>query len=227
MTNTPATPGDAEVIWRASYEPFGLAAEELDPDGDGKQVRMPLRFPGQWWDFASNLHDNFYRTYDPATGRYLETDPIGQAGGLNLFVYAEDNPTGNSDPNGLQAAALALPPLSATVFAPPLSVAPPIPVPPWLGVPGAALGGYWVGTKIEPYVTPLIWPYLEKLADECGSESEDDCGTKLVVCLENQFWVPKDHPYSRPLDCSACYSECVAAGGRWPEYKCPLPKTGP
>jgi len=101
MTNTPAVPGDAEVIWRASYEPFGLATEELDPDGDTKQVRMPLRFPGQWWDYAANTHYNFLRTYDPATGRYLEADPIAQRGGLQLYHYARNSPIGLADPLGL------------------------------------------------------------------------------------------------------------------------------
>jgi RHS repeat-associated protein len=101
MTNTPATPSQAKVIWRASYEPFGLATEELDPDGDGKQVRMPMRFPGQWWDFATNLHDNFYRTYDPATGRYLEADPIGQGATPNVFIYAIANPMLYVDRDGL------------------------------------------------------------------------------------------------------------------------------
>jgi RHS repeat-associated protein len=101
MTNTPATPSQAKVIWRASYEPFGLATEELDPDGDGKQVRMPMRFPGQWWDFATNLHDNYFRTFDPTVGRYLEADPIGQLGGINVYEYADSNPTNAVDPYGL------------------------------------------------------------------------------------------------------------------------------
>jgi uncharacterized protein RhaS with RHS repeats len=35
---------------------------------------------------------NFYRTYDPDTGRYLEADPIGQAGGVNAYAYALSNP---------------------------------------------------------------------------------------------------------------------------------------
>jgi RHS repeat-associated protein len=108
MTNTPAVPGDAEVIWRASYEPFGLATEELDPDGDGKQVRMPLRFPGQWWDYAANTHDNGFRTYDPATGRYLEPDPIGQAGGVNRFLYAGNSPLNLVDTNGTNPLAVGL-----------------------------------------------------------------------------------------------------------------------
>ena len=44
---------------------------------------------------------NFYRTYDPNTGRYLNADPIGQIGGINLYVYAGDNPAANADPTGL------------------------------------------------------------------------------------------------------------------------------
>jgi RHS repeat-associated protein len=45
---------------------------------------------------------NFYRTYDPATGRYLEADPIGQDGGLNLYGYTEANPLNFVDPLGLK-----------------------------------------------------------------------------------------------------------------------------
>jgi RHS repeat-associated protein len=75
MTNTPPTATNAKVVWRAMYDPYGNATEVLDPDGDGKSFRMPFRFPGQWWDFATGLHYNFFRDYDPATGRYLEADP--------------------------------------------------------------------------------------------------------------------------------------------------------
>ena len=44
---------------------------------------------------------NFYRTYDPNTGRYLEADPVGQVGGINLYEYAESTPVSASDPRGL------------------------------------------------------------------------------------------------------------------------------
>jgi len=44
---------------------------------------------------------NFYRTYDPATGRYLEADPIGQAGGVNLYAYVENNPVNRVDALGV------------------------------------------------------------------------------------------------------------------------------
>ena len=45
---------------------------------------------------------NFYRTYDPTTGRYLEPDPIGLGGGPNPFAYALGNPVNFVDPLGLR-----------------------------------------------------------------------------------------------------------------------------
>lgn len=41
------------------------------------------------------------RYYDPATGRFLNRDPIGADGGLNLYEYAGDNPVSQADPDGL------------------------------------------------------------------------------------------------------------------------------
>ena len=66
----------------------------------GTTAANPLRFPGQQFDANLGLHYNYFRTYDPATGRYLETDPIGLAGGPNLYAYANGNPVRYSDPTG-------------------------------------------------------------------------------------------------------------------------------
>jgi RHS repeat-associated protein len=44
---------------------------------------------------------NRHRYYDPSTGRYISSDPIGQAGGVNIFEYARNRPTGFIDPFGL------------------------------------------------------------------------------------------------------------------------------
>ena len=44
---------------------------------------------------------NYHRTYDPSTGRYLESDPIGLAAGLNTYAYVGNMPTMRIDPFGL------------------------------------------------------------------------------------------------------------------------------
>jgi RHS repeat-associated protein len=57
--------------------------------------------PGQYFDQETGLHYNYFRDYDPRTGRYVEADPIGLAGGMNLYTYVKGNPINLIDPNGL------------------------------------------------------------------------------------------------------------------------------
>ncbi|MFV0665576.1 RHS repeat-associated core domain-containing protein, partial [Denitromonas sp.] len=86
--------------WRWTSPPFGEVLPEDDPSGLGA-VTFNLRFPGQYYDKETGLHYNFNRYYDPGTGRYVQSDPIGLDGGWNTYGYVGGNPLSYSDPLGL------------------------------------------------------------------------------------------------------------------------------
>ena len=95
-----ATDGFRAVVWRWEGEPFGDVDPNENPDGDATQVKVNLRFPGQYFDSETRLVENWHRYYDPAMGRYVESDPIGIAGGTDGYTYVENEPMNWSDPKG-------------------------------------------------------------------------------------------------------------------------------
>ena len=99
---TPQSMSDAAgtTVWKADYEPFGKANVKVNT------VENNLRFPGQYYDRETGLHYNYFRDYDPGTGRYVEADPIGLEGGLNVYGYVDGNPLSYVDQLGLYAEVL-------------------------------------------------------------------------------------------------------------------------
>ena len=93
LTARYATNAAGSTVWSWDSGAFGKET----PTGS---ATVNLRFPGQYFDSETGLHYNWHRYYDPATGRYITSDPIGLAGGLGTFGYAAQNPLSAYDPDG-------------------------------------------------------------------------------------------------------------------------------
>lgn len=93
------TDKDGTSVWSAHYQVWG---NTLSEERDTSIEAQNLRFQGQYLDRETGLHYNTFRFYDPDIGRFTTPDPIGLAGGLNLYQYAP-NPVGWVDPWGLAA----------------------------------------------------------------------------------------------------------------------------
>ena len=103
--NTPRliTSDTGQTVWAwANDDPYGNNAPNENPSGAGNFV-FNMRLPGQYFDSELNTHYNYFRDYDPATGRYVQSDPIGLYGGLlSTFLYTNANPLSFIDPSGLE-----------------------------------------------------------------------------------------------------------------------------
>jgi len=89
--------------WDSKGEAFDSTSPEEDVDSDGADFSLDMRFPGQRYDNVSGLNYNYFRDYDSGTGRYLQSDPIGIAGGVSTFGYVAGSPLDTIDPYGLES----------------------------------------------------------------------------------------------------------------------------
>jgi RHS repeat-associated protein len=114
--NTPRklSNADGQPVWQWSYSAFGedkptiaknrFANLDITPNPGStslSEVKFNLRYPGQYADEESGLFYNYFRSYDPRTGRYSQGDPIGLLGGWNRFGYVGGDSLMYSDPLGL------------------------------------------------------------------------------------------------------------------------------
>jgi len=101
------TDHEGKVAWSAQHKAWGQAKEEISVAAHRAGIRNPMRFQGQYEDAETGLFYNRYRYYDPDSARYLTQDPIGLAGGFNLYRYV-GNPVNLIDPLGLSCRLLNL-----------------------------------------------------------------------------------------------------------------------
>lgn len=95
--------------WSLEGEAFGDSAPNQDADGDGIAFVLDMRFPGQRYDSATGMSYNYFRDYDPTTGRYMQSDPIGLKGDISLYSYVSGDPLSYGDPLGLEKVILVNP----------------------------------------------------------------------------------------------------------------------
>ncbi|KEA50859.1 type IV secretion protein Rhs [Mangrovibacter sp. MFB070] len=92
------TDNEGQVRWDGQTGAWGKLLREAPVHAAG--FAQNLRMQGQYLDRETGLHYNLFRYYDPDSGRFTQQDPIGLAGGLNLYQYAP-NAQGWVDPLGL------------------------------------------------------------------------------------------------------------------------------
>ena len=79
-----------------SYDAYGTIVDQTGT------VEQPYTYTGREFDSESGLMYYRARYYDPRTGRFLQKDPIGFIGGINLYEYVKSQPTKRNDPFGLK-----------------------------------------------------------------------------------------------------------------------------
>ncbi len=104
-------PSDNGVRWSWDRDPFGTTTVNENPSGLGT-FTYNLRLPGQFYDSETGVNYNYFRDYDPAIGRYVQSDPIGLRGGVNTYLYALASPTHWRDSLGLKTCRCTADPLS-------------------------------------------------------------------------------------------------------------------
>lgn len=102
-TPVQATDKAGNVVWAASYDPFGRADIVTQAATASRPtISLNLRLPGQIFDEETGLHYNWHRYYEAQSGRYVTEDPVGFDGGINRYTYVRGGPTGGYDPSGLK-----------------------------------------------------------------------------------------------------------------------------
>ncbi len=82
-----------------TYDPFGVLMSESG-GSNPTPLSQPYRYSGKMWHGLSSTYDFGFRFYSPGLGRFINRDPIGEAGGLNLYGFVGNSPTNRVDPFG-------------------------------------------------------------------------------------------------------------------------------
>ncbi len=137
------TDGSGAAHARYDYDPYGKQTKL------GGALDVDFGYTGHYFHAPSGLNLAPYRAYNPALGRWLSRDPIGEEGGLNLYGYVGNNPIILVDPTGEIWVEVVVGILVVAIIwiqvtnipHPPLYTEPPCPPRPILPPPGGEGGG--------------------------------------------------------------------------------------
>ncbi|MCK5817795.1 MAG: RHS repeat protein [Psychromonas sp.] len=83
------TDKNQQIVWQNNSDVFGCELDSKECTIQNK-INNPLRFQGQYFDVESSLHYNRFRYYCSHQERFIQQNPIGLAGGINLYQYLAD-----------------------------------------------------------------------------------------------------------------------------------------
>jgi RHS repeat-associated protein len=187
-----------------------------------------LRFPGQQYDAATGVHYNYFRDYEPGTGRYVQSDPIGLRGGISTYGYALGNPLMYSDPSGLVSVCRAVSTTAGAIVGGGIGYT--------CGCIIGGVGGGLGGTLVAPGVGTVGGAVAgcggaggwggaagaaagatagNSLADSMCGDDEPDCNEHFTRCLSTSLADVVGGSFGSSR-CSLCRDSCVQNGGSWP-----------
>lgn len=203
------TDGTATVAWDGAFDPFG------NPASLTGSLTSNLRFPGQYFDGETALHQNWNRDYDPTTGRYIQSDPIGLTNSTNTYNYSLEDPVLYLDPSGRQveegifygarfgaAAGSFFEPGGGTIV-------------------GGVVGGV-VGGAVGLVAGEFLLGQIHSGAQTPPSQSLRKCPDEEARCREAhqrchemcvELYVGRGYGSDAPLLYRRCVRECMAAAG--------------
>ncbi|MCX2796489.1 RHS repeat-associated core domain-containing protein, partial [Microbulbifer thermotolerans] len=182
---------------------------DTDPDSDGEQTVVNLRFPGQIQGGEAQHYYNYFRDYDSSLGRYIQSDlldvlgrsndpqlrlaqqigvlTIPNNGGLNhLYNYAEGNPINRTDPSGLLAP-LVIPGICAAGGCEAIAAA-------------AAAAYCALNSACSEAAQGVGEAISDAIDDATDGAGEDDCGCWRILERRNSWW-DGDQIYYEYLEC--------------------------
>lgn len=205
------TNGAGSVVWDGVFDPFG------NPTSITGSVTLNLRFPGQYFDAETGLHQNWNRDYDPTIGRYVESDPIGLEGGINPYSYALGNPLRRTDRDGKGilgcivggtiggliggSGGTIVEPGGGTV----------------IGGIGGAEEGCDIGSGAEDALRlmQMASTFARQRAHDCPESDPDHCKKVHQQCHNEcvDLYIGRGYGSDAPLLYRRCVRECMAAAG--------------